>query len=77
MRSHRHHIPKAQGSPVNIPLCFSTIQTIIDYVSSAPGQDVAEVINHFELLRADIDNKLQALEKSSDKTGKMGQSGTS
>jgi hypothetical protein len=77
MRSHNHHVPRGQGNPVNIPLCFSTVQTILDYVASAPGQDDAEALKHFELLRADLDIKIHAIKKRFDKLGKMGLISTS
>lgn len=77
MRSHKHHVPQAQGNPVNIPLCFSTVQTILDYVAAAPGQDDAEAHKHFELLRADIDIKIHAIKKRLDQSRKMGLISTS
>lgn len=61
---------------MNIDLCFSTVQTILDWVASAPATPTDELVDHFELLRGDIDLKIHQLKKRPDFSGNMGQEHT-
>lgn len=57
---------------MNYQLCFSTVQTILDWVASNPEHPTPALIQQFELLRADVDLKIHALKKRQDKIANMG-----
>jgi hypothetical protein len=61
---------------MNLPLCFSTIQTILDWVTSSPESPQEQILKELEELRSHVDHKINLVVERLDKNRNMGQKRT-
>lgn len=62
---------------MNYPLAFSTISTVLDWITSNPSSPQEPLLEELEQLRQTVEHKIALVVERLDKTRKMGQSGTS
>jgi hypothetical protein len=76
-RSDTGAITKSRSRTMNYPLCFTTITTILDWVTSSPASPQEDLLKELEQLRKTVDHKIAVVVERLDKKRIMGRIGTS